>query len=153
MLHHRISRRVQREGEKIFFFHFHHVFVQNICPCFSNYFFYLLNLRFFVQFFFRPFPHAWCFFLPLKLQLLLVFTKHPGKVGTLVPTSSRRNWTETTYAAIGRNQSRYSRKEEEEMESENTLNFMTMEKKDFYTKFIGGKKSVNKKLLKKMVIY
>lgn len=30
---------------------------------------------------------------------------------------------------------------------------MTEGKKDFYTQFIGGKKSVNKKLLKKIVIY
>lgn len=45
-------------------------------------------------------------------------------------------------------------REKEETQSENTLNFMTEEKKkDFYTQFIGGKKSVNKKLLKKMVIY
>lgn len=40
------------------------------------------------------------------------------------------------------------------MECENTLNFMTQgKKKDFYTQFISGKKSVNKKLLKEMVIY
>lgn len=45
-------------------------------------------------------------------------------------------------------------REKEETQSENTLNFMTEgKKKDFYTQFIGGKKSVNKKLLKKMVIY